>query len=85
VITNARLADHPSREPIDIAIADGRIAALGHVFTAAQSHDAAGRLVCAGLIDTHIHLDKSRRLGFQSFWMTEHHFQPEGAEMSPIR
>src|SRR5438046_9905971 len=24
-------------------------------------------------------------LGFQSFWLTEHHFQPEGAEMSPNR
>jgi hypothetical protein len=25
----------------------------------------------------------SEKLGFQSFWLTEHHFQPEGAEMSP--
>src|ERR1700746_2183464 len=25
----------------------------------------------------------AEKLSFQSFWMTEHHFQPEGAEMSP--
>ena len=29
-------------------------------FAAAQSYDAGGRLVCAGLVETHIHLDKSR-------------------------
>src|SRR6202049_885299 len=25
----------------------------------------------------------AEKLGFQSFWLTEHYFQPEGAEMSP--
>ena len=25
----------------------------------------------------------AEKLRFQSFWLTEHHFQPKGAEMSP--
>ncbi len=60
VIANARLADRPEDGPLDIAVADGRIAAIGRGFAAAESYDAAGRLVCGGLIETHIHLDKSR-------------------------
>jgi hypothetical protein len=46
VITNARLADHPSREPIDIAIADGKIAALGH-----PGLEAAGEIIETGRAD----------------------------------
>ena len=46
---------------IDIAVADSRIAAIGPNLAAeVQTHDAAGQLVCGGLIETHIHLDKSR-------------------------
>ena len=65
IITNARLAgrlaDHPGDPLVDIAVADGRIAAIGRgLAAAAPTHDAAGRLVCAGLVETHIHLDKSR-------------------------
>jgi cytosine/creatinine deaminase len=48
-------------EPFDIGVADGHIAAIGHGLGAAgESYDAQGRLACAGLIETHIHLDKSR-------------------------
>ena len=28
--------------------------------SSAKSHNAQGRLACAGLVETHIHLDKSR-------------------------
>ncbi|HEY1299718.1 MAG TPA: amidohydrolase, partial [Stellaceae bacterium] len=60
VVRNARLAG-AAGPSIDIGVADGRIAALGHnLGEAGESYDAAGRLVCAGLIETHIHLDKSR-------------------------
>ena len=65
IIRDARLADLASAaEPVDIAILDGRIAAIGRgLGEAAQSYDAHGRLACAGLIETHIHLDKSRLIG----------------------
>jgi cytosine/creatinine deaminase len=62
VIRNARLADRPAEEPLDIAVADGRIAAIGRAapMEAPEVYDAGGRLVCGGLIESHIHLDKSR-------------------------
>jgi cytosine deaminase len=58
VIRNARLADGAA---VDIGVKDGRIAALEHSIAAqAPVYDAKGCLVCAGLVETHIHLDKSR-------------------------
>jgi len=61
IVRNARLADRLVDGPLDIAVANGRIAAVGkELGEAADVFDAAGRLVCAGLIETHIHLDKSR-------------------------
>ena len=61
IVTNARLANRLADGPLDIAVADGRIAAIGKdLGEAAEIHDAGGHLVCAGLIETHIHLDKSR-------------------------
>ncbi len=56
LLRNARLQDAP--ELVDIGIAGGRIAAIGPGL-AADGEDLGGRLVCAGLIETHIHLDKS--------------------------
>ncbi|HEY3909738.1 MAG TPA: amidohydrolase family protein [Stellaceae bacterium] len=48
-------------EPVDIGVVDGRIAAIGRgLGEAAEIYDAQGRLACAGLVETHIHLDKSR-------------------------
>ena len=61
IIRNARLSDRSAGRPLDIGIAAGRIAAIEHGITAdAKVHDAGGRLVCPGLIETHIHLDKAR-------------------------
>lgn len=61
IIRNARLSTRPGDTQVDIGVEGGRIAALGPALAAeGQEHDAAGGLVCAGLIETHIHLDKSR-------------------------
>jgi cytosine deaminase len=58
VIRNARL---PSGETVDIGIAQGRIAEVrAGLAASATTYDAKGKLACAGLIETHIHLDKSR-------------------------
>ncbi len=58
VLDGARL---PSRKStVDIGIRDGRIAALGTALGGtAPRHRLEGRLVLPGLIETHIHLDKS--------------------------
>ena len=61
VIRNAVLPDDPVRGALDIGIEKGRIAALAPgLGQAAEEYDAGGRLVCAGFVETHIHLDKSR-------------------------
>jgi len=60
IIRNARLSDRPG-EPLDIGIANGRIAAIERNIAAdAPAYDAKGLLACPGLIESHIHLDKSR-------------------------
>jgi cytosine/creatinine deaminase len=61
IIRNARSSTRPAEELVDIGIENGRIAVIAPALAAnGQEHDAAGGLVCAGLIETHIHLDKSR-------------------------
>ena len=61
IIRNARLSTRPADGPLDIGIENGRIAAIAPALAAdGLEHDAKGGLVCAGLIETHIHLDKSR-------------------------
>ena len=61
IIRNARLSTRPADTPVDIGIENGRIAAIAPTLAAdGREYDAAGGLVCAGLIETHIHLDKSR-------------------------
>jgi len=61
IVSNVRLTDRPGATPVDIGVADGRIAAIGRgLGEAGEKYDGGGRLACAGLIETHIHLDKSR-------------------------
>jgi cytosine deaminase len=61
VIRNARLPGSPDDPPIDIGIEAGRIVVIGRGVPAdIPGFDAAGNLACAGLVETHIHLDKSR-------------------------
>ena len=60
IIRNARLSDRPA-EAVDIGFAGGRIAAIErNVAADAPAYDAKGLLACPGLIESHIHLDKSR-------------------------
>lgn len=60
IVKNAHLPLAPEG-PTDIGVADGRIVAIGPGLAGeCESYEAGGRLVCAGLIETHIHLDKSR-------------------------
>lgn len=59
VVKNASLASAPSQK-LDIGIENGRIAAIGPGIAAdAEVLDVEGRLVMPGLVETHIHLDKS--------------------------
>jgi cytosine deaminase len=64
IIRNARLADRSSVELSDIGVSNGRIVAIDRGLAAeAEIYDAEGRLACPGLIESHIHLDKSRIMG----------------------
>src|SRR5260221_1925895 len=61
IIKNAAVVDRLSEGPLDIAMDGGMIGGIGRdLATEGESYDAGGRLVCAGLIESHIHLDKSR-------------------------
>lgn len=76
MIKNARLAGSAG-PPIDIGIANKRIAALQAGLAAdAPVYDAKGRLACPGLIESHIHLDKSR--------IIERCAPQERAKLSPV-
>lgn len=57
LLRNASLAEG---DDVDIAVEDGRIAAIGKIEgDAAETLDLDGRLVLPGFVETHIHLDKS--------------------------
>jgi cytosine deaminase len=53
-----------SAAPVDIGVSDGRIAAIAPRLDAeALEVDVGGRLVLAGFVDSHVHLDKACLLG----------------------
>jgi cytosine/creatinine deaminase len=61
IIRNARLLGAPEHPPVDIGVRGGNIVAIEtNLMANAPVHDAEGNLVCAGMVETHIHLDKSR-------------------------
>jgi cytosine deaminase len=61
VIRNARVPGAASGGAVDIGFANGKIAAIESKLQAdSPSYDAQGCLCCGGLVETHIHLDKSR-------------------------
>lgn len=58
IVRNARLADGAL---VDIGVSAGKIVAIqGDLAADALVYDAGGHLACAGLVETHIHLDKTR-------------------------
>jgi cytosine deaminase len=58
VLRNARIHGRGSAT-FDIGIAGGTIVEVGQIATDAPGEDVGGRLVTAGFVETHIHLDKS--------------------------
>ncbi|WP_181703379.1 amidohydrolase family protein [Chthonobacter albigriseus] len=62
VVRGVRL---PGRADLqDISVSKGRIAAIGHELACdAPAVDGRGRLLTAGLVETHIHLDKAGIIG----------------------
>ena len=60
ILRNARLTSRPGQTLCDIGIESGRIAAIEPTLQAeGKEIDVQGRLVSAGFVETHIHLDKS--------------------------
>ncbi|HTB35508.1 MAG TPA: amidohydrolase, partial [Reyranella sp.] len=62
VLRDVRLADaKPGQPSTDIGVKDGRIAAIAPQLSgsAREQVQGGGRLVSAGFVETHIHLDKS--------------------------
>ena len=61
IVSNARVPG--GTDSVDIAVADGRIAAISpRIAGEGERVDAGGRLVSPGLVESHFHLDKSRIL-----------------------
>jgi cytosine/creatinine deaminase len=77
IIKNVRPVIGHDGSPVDIGVAGGKIVAIGPGLAGeCEIYDAGGRLVCAGLIETHIHLDKSRIIDRCPL--------PEGRRVNPV-
>jgi len=77
IVRNVRCVAAPDDAPVDIAVEGGRIVAIEPGLAGdGESYDAGGRLACAGLIETHIHLDKSRIIDRCPL--------PEGRRVNPV-
>jgi cytosine deaminase len=60
ILRGARILGRDGRDPVDIGTEDGRIAAIAPSLPASGEEIAlGGRLVVPGLVETHIHLDKT--------------------------
>ena len=60
ILRRARTSDGPDAALVDIGISGGTIAAIEPELMAdAEVIDVDGRLMTAGFVETHIHLDKS--------------------------
>ncbi|WP_293910359.1 adenine deaminase C-terminal domain-containing protein [Deinococcus sp.] len=61
VIRGARVVSVTTREllDVDVAIAGGFVAALGHGYQAEQVYEAHGQYLAPGFIDAHIHIESS--------------------------
>jgi cytosine deaminase len=80
IVGNARIAGAGDvRDTVDIAVAGGRIVAIGRGITdAVERIDAAGKLVSPGLVESHFHLDKAMivdRVPFQPERMVRDHME----------
>jgi cytosine/creatinine deaminase len=77
IVKNVHRVAHPGEGLVDIAVVDAKIAGIGPDLSGeCETYDATGRLACAGLIETHIHLDKSRIIDRCPL--------PEGRRVNPV-
>ena len=80
IIRNARLSTTETGHPaVDIGVRDGIIVAVEpHLSADGPVHDAGGRLVSPGLIESHFHLDKAMmidRVPYQPNRMARDHME----------
>src|SRR5436190_10985186 len=61
VLAGGRVVNTFTREieDADIALADGRIAGVGHGYSSGRRIDLGGAYVAPGLIDAHVHIESS--------------------------